>query len=177
MIKRKRTIEKTLLIAFCLFINLVYGQKAGCYNFFEFEKFLTTYTIDPESYKKEFSENLRYPAICRENNLEGDLEFLVLYHGDASFEIIQKNLKEHNYFEGAVKSAFEKVKGKLRPEMKDKMMTLIRIRFDIEPLEENHEFNYDFIKTAAQVKIKTETSHHQKNELFERTGQTNHIRH
>jgi len=109
--------------------------------------------------------------------LQGDLEFLVLNLGDGAFEIIQKNQKEHKYFEDAVKSAFEKTKEKLRPEMKEKMMALIRTRFNIEPLEKNHEFNYDFIKTAAQVKIKTETSHHHKNELFERTGQTNHIRH
>lgn len=92
--------------------------------------------------------------------LQGDLEFLVLYHGDGSFEIIQKNLKEHSYFEDAVIYAFEKARGKLKAEMKEKFMTLIRIRFDIEPLEENLEFKYDFIKTAPKVQFKTETSHH-----------------
>lgn len=157
--KTKPTIGKALIFGICLLANLVYGQKSGCYHFYEFDQFMEAHALEVEAYKKEFSDNLKYLAICRENNQEGDFDFLVFYHGEGAFEIIQKNKREHSFFEDVVNYAFEEAKGKLRGGIKGKFMTIIKIRFDIEPLEKEQGFEFDFIVTAPKVKIKIETSH------------------
>ena len=77
-------------------------------------------------------------------------------HGE--FEIIQKK-RAYKYFEDAVNYAFGKAKAHLKTGIEEKFIATIRIRFDIEPLEESQVFEYDFIRTASKVQVKTIKSH------------------
>ncbi|MCB9305304.1 MAG: hypothetical protein H6565_01775 [Lewinellaceae bacterium] len=158
MQNRIKAVVSNLLIWALPFLNSMYGQETECYRYYNFDQFLASQTVNPELFRKEFSDNLKYMAICRENNLEGDLEFLVFHHGDGEFEIIQKK-RAYKYFEDAVNYAFGKAKAHLKTGIEEKFIATIRIRFDIEPLEESQAFEYDFIRTASKVQVKTIKSH------------------
>ena len=66
----------SILMFFFLFSQLAEGQNSGFYYQDDFRQYLISKTKDSDNYIEKVKEAIRYPAIGRENKIEGILNFL-----------------------------------------------------------------------------------------------------
>jgi len=158
-----------LIIGFTFFINPIFGQNGYYYNY-KFESFIKskigTITL------QELSNQIKYPPIFRENEIEGFSKFIIKSDGDKSFELIQANsifdskkvdtIKNrsavHSHIFRAVERAFEQLKIKNLNNNTEKCFTEFTILFDISPFREDTD-DFDIVISVDKIKISKSTIH------------------
>lgn len=78
-----------LFVTVLLIPNPSFGQDTGFYYKYDFETFIRTKTQNADSFMLAFKENIKYPALLRENKVEGVLRVIV-YNTGSELELLMK---------------------------------------------------------------------------------------
>lgn len=150
--------KKTSFILLLLALSgSVFAQQESCYSYYSWTEFLAAQDSNAAACQQAFDQSLRYPAICRENNLEGALRFLLVYHASGSVEVYQKD-RTRPFFEQAVLHAFQQMLAAIQPSEAPFVIQL-NVLFEINPIEPQTPGGFDFVRVVTPVELIEVKSH------------------
>lgn len=85
----------TFVYIFCV-NTILHGQDYPLYRMYTYDQFINEHFTDSISFIRSFSAV--YPAVARENRLEGKIDLYLINHSDSSFEIRILNRYEKLFY-------------------------------------------------------------------------------
>lgn len=155
------------LISTLLLCLNVTGQSSGFYYKYDFRTYLNSKTVNSNEYVQLLQDRIKYPAIAKENEIEGKLECLLINTGDNESQIIVKKQglksKKEDFnefylpyfiFEREIQIAFHKVDAKMLIDNQEKFISEFSIVFKIESTERivKEHRNTDVINIENRIK-------------------------
>ena len=147
-------IKVFVVIFFLVFLNqFLTGQDSGFYYKYRFNDFLKAKTKNKDQYLKSLKELIVYPAIARENLIEGHLKYLIINSGlkepklilmnqilynPKDHKEIGKSIYKYTFFDEIIRKAFNAANAMYLNRNTEKYLTEFSVFFDLESYENNY---------------------------------------
>ena len=134
------------------------GQTDLAVPTYSFDEFLGQFTLDSATYRAEFDSKLRYPPILRENMVEGDYGFYILYR-NGQFEVEKGTDKVYEYFAEHIEWAFNKSEGLKSTDSPEPYRFLLKVQYDVAPYR-TRLYYADFVRSVPALKRQSSSNNH-----------------
>lgn len=127
--------SKIELLYFLIFFSMgnVLGQDRNYYYEYNFEKFANLKLDGYNKVLQIFYRGLKYPAKCREEQIEEEIEILIFHDGSGTCELFFNSESKH------LKKSIDKIIGSYFQNMfiesKEKSFTRLTVKYDLDPFE------------------------------------------